>query len=713
MSNLFKSLLRGLLFISAVTLVLVIFTSVMDTGYEEIQLRRSQEGRAVNTGTEVKDFSEEELNKITVSGGTGTGLNLLLIANIPNECYLKELLNMYKDYTQGALTRNNTGKHLSVGGILGIQVNETGHYDAAKGLPKSYLPWDSNTHSVVWKQDWRTYKSGDMLLRQLNHNMINQTYVDEDPNKISYYVNGMNKTAGTAGELDIGPFQIRRTYFGTYGGDAAGAFVCPTVNGYGESSNRLSDTMYLPDMLQYFDRQVDTMLAIFDPDDLKEISPKMLDTMYSRYHNGGIGSFQRGSLGFKDSISVETCKQYNDLYIDTYKYLETLFEDAFKLPGKSHVTTVAADSVGQKVLGTYLGIQDGWILSPGAYNSLFADDPLPNGGSTILSINSRKTAYFVSLLENKGFGSESEVTAQYITEVKNMFKARVLDPTANGHNGLVTGNTLSGFQSSSNGSIMKIFDYTSPLYDGGKVSYTANIILIGHAISTAINGDTQYARSLKLAGVDVDPTNPDTYLNKYEEADEWVPSTSTDFLTGYGIDVSNLSAARIKFLTYANSFNDGKHPYLLGGGARVLTEDNYQAMYDSTKNLGQNHKRMGKVFERDSSGKLVYEGTRMFDCATFINYCFEQSFGVTLGYNASGIKASSNTVEVPNFSDGKAGDLVYIQGHIAILLKYDSSTKKMVILESTPEKVKISERTIGKYPYNTIVTFLRPVYPLY
>lgn len=685
------------------------------------QLDHQQE-QVVHTGLQDLETSYHSSDRFRVNNFKGKkGLNLLLLNNLQNESYLKELLTIYADYADGRLTDPKYVNHLSLGGVLGFSIAETGFYDSERILPKSYLPYDSTNHEVVWNKPYKQFSAEDMHLYKVNYMMVNTSYADSDSNKISYSINGLGKPPSESGERDIGPFQIEKTSFGVYGADSKHELTCPILAGYQESASatRISDPFFLPDMLQYFDKKMEGMLNCFKPDIAKSLDQKLIDLMFSKYHNGGSGAFAQGTFGMDSAPSVEIFKEHSEEAVFTNQYVADMFEQLRTVNQQEKLIELLCTPNNPKILAACLSAKNGFIFSTRAYNNLFADAPLPGVPKGQMSVKSKKTAYIYSIIDNKGYKSESEVPDTYVKEVQEIFKSRVIDPVSEGYNSRGGGYTMNSMNSNTWGTLMKVHkDKKTTIYGGSSdnLAFTYNLVNAGHMLTTYLAGDYQYARMLKYAGVDVDPTRPDTYFSKYDTDGEWTPSggvmQAVSFLTSYGINSATLSEKRIKLLIFANHFNDNNHPYWLGGYATILNENTYETLYSWwDEGGGTNEQNAPMVFARDSNGKLKYEGIRLFDCASFTDFCFRNA--VNLPLDPSGAKAcisnDKKTTALTNRADALPGDICHIKGHIGIILKYDSANNIVTLIEATPDFVQIMSHSLNKNNAWGKAVFYRPI----
>lgn len=159
---------------------------------------------------------------------------------------------------------------------------------------------------------------------------------------------------------------------------------------------------------------------------------------------------------------------------------------------------------------------------------------------------------------------------------------------------------------------------------------------IGHYVGEESLGPYYYASMLKYAGVDVDPTNPNTYMNTIPSG-EWAPSGSTEWMGQYGLDPAQLGEKRTKLLNEAVKYI-GSY-YAWGGWGPP---------------------------EKDSSGNWIppilqadgWSFEKGFDCSSYTLWCYKTILGIDIGRTTYNQRDNPNTYVI-SASEAKAGDLIY------------------------------------------------------
>lgn len=163
----------------------------------------------------------------------------------------------------------------------------------------------------------------------------------------------------------------------------------------------------------------------------------------------------------------------------------------------------------------------------------------------------------------------------------------------------------------------------------GKTFYVV-LESFSHYVEEKSAGPIVYARMLKFAGVDVDPTNPATYMTMVgaEEEDEdgegdtWTPDgEEIKWMIDAGVDVSKLSPDRVKALNYAHQYIG--LPYKWGG-----TNPN-------------------------TDGGL--------DCSGFVQWTMKNAMGKS-NFGRNTIAQEQEGHEIP-WSEARPGDLLFFGSH--------------------------------------------------
>lgn len=369
------------------------------------------------------------------------------------------------------------------------------------------------------------------------------------------------------------------------------------MNGYKESDNRKIDFMYFPDLLTHLDSRISIMVDMMDWDNLTE-DEKVLS--YSFDYNPGIGAFQTDELGGNPYKSENATKM-----------LRTISEDLLTVFNKYGVEIGKRSDFGQQTFHmtvAYALVQEcGWKFQ---------------AGNTHDVINNGRDAW--NLLKEK-------------SNVTGTLESFVLSNTAE-----FTLYNKQGFDRNarSGGGICKVTDI-------GMIK--SDTIAIGHAYANAMVGKTVYARMLQASGLaDIDPSNPDTYMNKFEN--EWVPDGTADWMREYGVDPSKVNPKRVALLNEAYKLIGTPYVY----GARRPPVKNPDGSYDVK--------------------------TGAFDCSSLVQYIYNTVHGIEIG-SWTGEQINHKSSEEIPLSEAQPGDLVYFTSpgdstphHVVMYISGDLTT---------------------------------------
>lgn len=186
----------------------------------------------------------------------------------------------------------------------------------------------------------------------------------------------------------------------------------------------------------------------------------------------------------------------------------------------------------------------------------------------------------------------------------------------------------------------------------------------GHYISEQLNGKLMYARMLVMGGLtDVDPTNPDTYMNKVQQSGEWVPSGNTDWMSYYGIDES-IGPFRLNVLSWA--FKCVGLVYDYGGSIDNIKPENFKEDADG-KLIFPNFDTWDKSLPMSDA----YSNGWGFDCGGFTGYCYMKAGANGFPHMSTYSQVAASCMERIDISQAKAGDIFFTNslGHTGIFLK--------------------------------------------
>lgn len=478
--------------------------------------------------------------------GKINGLNLLLIDNIENECYVKEYLTIAKKSQDGTLFKEEMAYKATVEKILGVAMTEQGTYPQSNGmLPLSGLPWDSSAKGPRWN------KEQGITLTDVNSSVYNS-------GKVSIQHN-----AGYTGEY-VGPFQAKQAYFHN------GAFKATSLNGTGTSDGRAIDALYFPDQVGGISYEYSNKISMLKSGtDFGSLTPDAVEMMVSILYSGSPqlrNDYVPGS-GAEKSKNINTLSAFADKLTEEY---------------------------GRKI-----------------YDKLGESEKI-------------KWAMVVPFIKEGGKIS-SETRAKF--NISYQKGAAKLAMETFGINGSVEEFLNSAVDSSLpyQGNETGIMSIT---LDGVKFMVVPESFF--HYIGEKMAGGVEYARMLKFAGVDVDPTNPATYMTMVgaEEEDEdgegdtWTPDgEEIKWMIDAGVDVSKLSPDRVKALNYAHQYIG--LPYKWGG-----TNPN-------------------------TDGGL--------DCSGFVQWTMKNAMGKS-NFGRNTIAQEQEGHEIP-WSEARPGDLLFFGSH--------------------------------------------------
>lgn len=607
---------------------------------------------------DLTDIDEELLEENP--DGSKNGLNLQLIDSIQTEGYVKEMLTLYRDSQNGKL--DGLEQTFPLEGLLGIQINETSTYDGTD-IPKSYIPFVNG--KIMWKEPYSSMPAEAMTLRNINHNVIDSTYRGGHSvsGGLPYNINGVNHTTGDEYyDQDINVFQVRYTRFGMFGG----SYTPANINGWKESSGRVSDPFYLPDVLSYMNQEVRDICNIFG---MSSEDSELICVAYSGWHNGGSGAFPYlhltgGSYGNNGSPQV---KRPEDAQEDFQKIIKAYADDIYSFRDKGAIYTSAlTDVVYQKGLAMLIFFESGWYMFPSSSNTTYAK------GSSIYS--KFKQAYRTFKNPN---ASDAEIDAYFNSKLKspNVDSSLV---------GTVYRSDINNF-SSQYSAMYKVRDFNSSVYKAGSHPpiQIVNVVNAGHVVASCYAGKFAYASMLKYAGVNVDPTDPNSYMNTLPEG-EWKPGGDSVWMNNYKeIDQSKLNSKREAFLNEAYKWLGSWYVY---GGQYVPEKDANGNWID------------GNPVGKTPSGNGSMKG---FDCSFLIQYSAKQTLGIDITRSTYS-QLASGTLEKISKSEMKPGDLVYCyQGsspeHVYIYLGTTSDGYDLIL--HAPSTGKTVEIRVMNYPY--------------
>lgn len=416
---------------------------------------------------------------------------------------------------------------------------------------------------------------------------------------------GYNSQAWRVGDY-VGPYQQTESYF-------SGMYNPSNMNGYGMSSSRTSgDWSYFPDQLAGLDYEYCNISGV----DVSKIPDESRLMITSLNHNVGVSWKKQFLSKYKNGDLTEgvitLCKD---------------FSEGFEKFSSKLGNTVLPNEY-TKWIANFILMEQGWCVT---------ERDVDGNSSYNTMKNTNRDACF-QVFTTLGLGNTKE-------DMDNYLSSHHKQPTDWGDCGRAV----------TQGTIWKDFGADGRMY---LLTETA-----GHILGSSFMGPLYYARLLKLAGVDVDPNNPDTYMNKIEQNGEWTPSGNTDWMNEYGID-SSIGEFRLNVLSWA--FKCVGLVYDFGGSIDNIKPENFKENADGTLTFPK-FDTWDKGLPMSSAGVNGWG----FDCGGFTGYCYMKAGATGFPHMSTYSQISSSAVRQVNYSQAKAGDIFFTPsvGHTGIFLK--------------------------------------------
>lgn len=643
---------------------------------------------------------DNETDTGTTAATNGSGLNLLLINNIQTECYIKDLLT--------CATKSQNGEyydslaHTSLASIIAAPCMEHGFYSKSSGvIPISYFPWDDAANAPYYKKSYGGVSAESMQNEQLTQSdvftMNTQSQVDG---------------SGTNGIFGFGKDNtIKKS------------------NIYPEGKTRSGeggDHYYFPDVCAQRDSTLDKGLGAlgFTDEDKQNANgtSQMALGAYSglcnnRGPNGGktmtFGIAYLASLYNAPNTKVDTSVL---TYEDKIGLLSKVYDDTTNALSNTFkgVDITGAGSSGGACAFTQaillLEGSDGWFctqdfidrytnasssyeklfyIGKQGWNTLFPNDQISTTAELRERLEKYKADSVTAAIKQVTGVSISEDDLQKVYGIQN-------NNYDNSNNHTETGATWhfhSGFiycvqNVRSAAYLNKYSDGSDPfLLSSYEVSG------LGYYYACGTYGGVVYAKLLKYAGVDIDPTDPSTYMSQY--SGEWTPSTSEEkeaysTLQANGLDTSQLNENRAKVV--------------------IATAGLVGITYHQCRGAGCNKGKAGDPFKCDGYcyNNMDAKPTHL-DCSAFVWRAYADA-----GFDMKGFPTSTSgypgsmPLEQITFDDLKPGDLICNIGtHVMMYLGKSSESVYTVEAHQHGTLSGYTTRSIRKVSDTSVYTYYR------
>lgn len=652
-----KIILTVILF--AVFIILVIYSFVSFSSKVEALRQASEYRSKVKTEEQNKKYykiedvyKQNDDKEENPSGGT-SGLNLLLINDIKTEGFVKEYLEIAKQSEEGKL--DDLAVHATVSHILGTQIAE-GNTILNGTLPLTFLPV-SGDQTPYWGKDNPYGVPAD----KFNLKNANMAFYTDGGGSVPTSDIPRQNSMGTF----YGPFQQTPSYFGLQGGSK---YQAAKINPSGTSDGRPSDAFYFPDQVVGLSTEMSAALSNYPT---ANFTSEQVSMLTSAWHNAGSGATAyQMAFGINAKNSSLIGNPYGD---DGAKSLGLIFNDITNSYNKhkSALTRTVSDHL-WKFIGFIALLEEGWTVDPG------------RNYDYVTTSNARNLRLACQILYPNKSDDEADI---YVKDLIAK-QTKSLDLSSSSAYGRSGGPAYFGGVSPV---IHNVREETTREYVGsnGKEIPIVNEMPMetaGHLFASAYAGNYMYGTMLKYAGVGIDPTNPDDFLNNISDS-EWKPGQGgiKDQVKQMGYELNGLTANREKLLDYALQFIG--NPYCFGGDGRTMDNpvesksyiQQLQSQYGNDSSNGYN------VIDPFTKHK----GMRLFDCSSFTASMYKEALGITLP-RTSGAQINATNTSVINVANAKPGDLGGNNAHIVFFVA--NTPKGVLVLDQAMPGIDISLR---------------------
>ena len=472
-----------------------------------LKVGEKQEENAAGVGYGSKDEWGNGETTLITTATDGTGLNLLLINNIQTESFVKEYLSICAENQNGQLDTTARSKYATVSMTIGVNISESKFYAAGGGniLPKTDLPqsadgtpkWDGAEYSL---KKWGS----------VQHHSLG----------------GATATGG--------PLQY------TSGGTITAIHTKSKYNSGTSTGTGAGDCYLFPDAVCGLNDYIAGALSWIGGDSTA-VSNNAASVAGVIAHNRGAGGMSM-IYGIPYS-EVNNSKVYinkaNGPASEMSGILDIIYNDMTNVPQGTTVEYPLTRSYYYASLFPF--IANGWYFSSEA------------GANAQAHCTNSDVAFWNQLFPNEQVADVNGLRNAIGTHTKSLAGALGISATeCDRIYGTTNGEYVSYTNSYKYGEIFKVTNTTSTVYrtTGAKLVHCLEAMCAEHLYNTFATSGVVYARMLKYAGVNVDPTNPSTYMGGY--ADEWTPTSDVEAeLIAHGLDTTKVTEQGLRIVTEA------------------------------------------------------------------------------------------------------------------------------------------------------------------
>lgn len=598
----------------------------------------------------------------TTTATSGTGLNLLLINNIQTEGYVKDYLSICAANQNGELS-DTYSVHAPAVMLIAATLMERGVYDGTP-LPKWYLPWDDTSNSPYYNTAFGGLSASEVNLYRFD----SSSYAKLSKREYS----DTSTACGAFGFKSESLATVSKTSTGRTNGDARN----------------------FPDACTDEDRVLNAAISKLNVVDMaafsKSVSEAAFGALNGLANNRGYNGATCMYFGLTHGIAAngQNYRINPDSGFNTRAMSDEEKAKAVSVPVNDFTVGLQnAKNAGADVTVTWnstgaagaamamillLNSDDNWYITQdfvdaftqeagyfsffrytqNAWNAVHPDDQVNSGTELRKRLQPYVKDIPTAVKEATGvtISTNDAISAYGIADYNN----NTYDAADEGDAGKLdwygtTGYVFHVSNSRCAGYVHKYSDGSDPFllqdFESSGLAYM---------LCTSLGGQQAYATLLKYMGVDVDPTNPDTYMNKFS-GDGWsaVSSEYQDVLKANGLDTSKLTDERAKIVNVAASYLGTKYLQCRNGA-------------------GQD----GALCDGFCYNNMDAKATHL-DCSAFIWRCYKEAGFDCTGFptNTSGYATNDGVLVETTVDQLKPGDVIWFShGHVELYLGQDDST---------------------------------------
>lgn len=468
--------------------LVVFFSLTMFTVFVQVYTLEDVKNMGKYTVGVARDFLDEqtakERNGENNVGGPNSlsksgSMNLLLVNDPKVHPYIKDYFKILDDSVTGKVyTIKN---YSTVQGLFGVNVNETGTYKGSY-IPSSYLPL--NLGSEKGKDYGSSVGGSTLTLFNYDNNMRNSLANRHVTNSGSYYT----------------PFQVNLSNFST---KKDFEYKAPYDKGSSGNSNTFNQYRMV-DQVYFAQKQIDLFFSAW-PDSLKPLlKESSITPLLGMAHNSGPYNYS-AYVGVGGSNPHNRVIRKGDAAVKEFANAMNSYWDYMNLD-KVHdrvgFLELGLQTSNQRYLGGFLLAKQGWQFSSYASNYFTVSKKKEAHKAFNAVVGPGTVDDMVKWVKDRTGSLPSDINPSHYG-----FANRSLTGPGN--------HPYSGDAKDYKGILFKVENATYNNYSKGPAKHVRFIAneTAGQNVGASLVAPYMYAKILQAMGVNVDPTNPNTYMN--------------------------------------------------------------------------------------------------------------------------------------------------------------------------------------------------------